>query len=162
NKEYNNLSSLAKDSTVIVLGQITKEDSSFDGDDYIITIYTIDVQRVLKDTTSLITLGPNDAPPLPITPSLKFVRPGGVMNVNGHQVSQKLKGVELLKEGKQYVLFLRWSPAFKSYHLMGGSSGAFLVKDNRITPLGSEKEFKLKHSGADLEAFVSEVLNVQY
>lgn len=162
NREYSNLSSLAKDSTAIVLGQITKERSSFDGDDHIITTYTVDVQRVLKDATSTMPLGANDASPLPLTPSLKFVRPGGVANVNGHHVSQKLNGSELLKEGKQYVLFLRWSPAFKSYHLMGGSSGAFLVKDERITPLGSEKEFKLKHSGTDLETFISEVLNVQY
>ena len=162
NNEYSNLSSLAKDSTVTVLGQITKEESSFDGDDHIITTYAVDVQRVLKDTTSSVPLGPKDAPPLPITPSLKFVRPGGVMNVNGHHVSQKLNGSELLKEGKQYVLFLRWSPAFKSYHIMGGSSGAFLVKGERIAPLGSAKEFKLKHSGTDLETFIGEVLNVQY
>lgn len=161
NMEYSNLSSLAKASTAIVVAEVNREESSFDGDDNIITSYSIDVQRVLKDTTSTIILGPNDARPLPLTSPLKVVRSGGTVKVNGHKVSAKLKGSELLKEGKQYVFFLRWSPAFNSYHLMGGSSGAFLVKDGRITPLGSEKELKLTHNGKDLETFISEVLNLR-
>jgi hypothetical protein len=81
------------------------------------------------------------------------------VNVNGHRVSTKLKGSELLTAGKDYVLFLEWSPAFNSYLLMGGSSGAFLIQDNsKIKPLGSEKGL-LQHEAKDLEAFIHEVLS---
>jgi hypothetical protein len=160
NKEYNNLASLATNSTAIVVARITKEVSSFDSDDYINTTYTLDVQRVLKDITSTTPLGPNDARPLPLTSPLKIVRAGGVVYVNGHRVSEKLKGSELLTSGKRFVLFLRWSPAFKSYHLMGGASGAFLVQDDQqIKPLGSE--LKLRDGSLDLETFIVEVMKVR-
>jgi hypothetical protein len=160
NNEYSDLQSLAKRSSVIVVGHITQEASSFPrGDSTIITTYTVDIQRVLKDSAAYQPLGPNDARPLPLTSPLKFVREGGVMHVNGHRVSRKLKGSELLTAGKDYVLFLEWSPAFESYFLMAGSSGAFLIQDNsKIKPLGSEKGL-LQHEAKDLEAFIHEVLS---
>src|ERR1043165_4457866 len=100
NHEYSDLQSLAKRSSVIIVGRITEEASSFDGDDGIITSYKVDVQRVLKDSAAYQPLGPNDARPLPLTSPLRFVRPGGIVNVNGHRVSTKLKGSELLTAGK--------------------------------------------------------------
>ncbi len=161
--EYSDVASLARYSTAIVLGHITDEKTSLsESGNYIDTYYTVDVQRVLKDTTSTTYLRPNDPPVLPPASPLTFVRAGGTVTVNGHRVSAKLKGSELLKAGNDYVLFLRWSPPFNAYHLMAGSSGAFLVQNNsKIKPLGSEKQLKLKHEGKDLETFISEVLKGQ-
>ncbi|MFN2455375.1 MAG: hypothetical protein ABR577_14260, partial [Pyrinomonadaceae bacterium] len=160
NAEFSDVSSLAKYSTAIVLGHITDEKTSLSEDgNHINTYYTVDVRRVLKDTTSSTFLRPNDQPPLPLTSPLTFVRAGGTVIVNGHRVSAKLKGSEFLKAGKDYVLFMEWSPPFKAYHLMAGSSGAFLVQnDSKIKPLGSEKKLKLQSDGTDLETFISEVL----
>ncbi|HKS29181.1 MAG TPA: hypothetical protein VJS44_15240 [Pyrinomonadaceae bacterium] len=157
--EYSDLGALVKSAQVIVVGRINDEESSFSGDDHIVTTYTVDVQRVLKDTTSQAVLRPQDARPLPVTSSLKFLRSGGTVTVNGHRVSMKLRGGEMLKPGKDYVLFLWWSPNFESYRLLAGSSGAFLVKENlRVQPLGYKKPLQEKTNDIDLEALINEVL----
>jgi hypothetical protein len=159
NSEYNNLSSLAKQSDAILIGRITTEESSFsESGNFINTYYTVDVSRVLRDNTANLTLSPGNERPQPLVSPVRFVRSGGEVKVNGHRVVAKLKGSELLKAGKQYVLFLKWSPDFKSYLLMGGSSGAFLVQnDNHIKALGFE--LGQKKDGADLDTFIAEVLS---
>lgn len=161
NNEYDDLQSLAKSSVAIVLGRITEEKSSFESDNYISTYYTVNVERVLKDAASSFPASViGDKPPQPVTSPLKFVRPGGVVYVNGHRVSEKLKGSELLTAGKRYVIFLIWSRAYQSYHLLGGSSGAFLVEDDlRIKTLGSWKQLRQKHDDLYLEVFINEVLS---
>lgn len=160
--EYSDLGALAKSAQLIVVGRINDEDSSFSGDNHIITTYTVDVQRVLKDTTSQAVLRPQDARPIPVTSSLKFLRSGGTVTVNGHRVNMKLRGSEMLKPGKDYVLFLWWSPNFESYRLLAGSSGAFLVKENlRVQPLGHKKPLQEKANNVDLETLVNEILKSQ-
>jgi hypothetical protein len=156
--EYLSLNSLTKASEAIVVGKITSEEAAFDGDDRIVTSYTVDVHSIIKDTQLNAPLPPDKAPPAPLQTPLKFVRAGGVIDVNGHLVSRKLRGSELLKSGKEYVLFLWWTPSFNSYYLAGGSSGAFLVRDNsnQIRPLGAASGM-LKYEGMDLGAFVREV-----
>src|SRR5947209_13191559 len=68
NVEHVDLQSLAKNSTAIVIGQITDEKASFsESGDFINTYYSVDVQRVLKDTTYATPLRPNDELPGPLT-----------------------------------------------------------------------------------------------
>lgn len=161
NGEYYDLQILAKSSVAIVLGRITEEKSSLESDNYIDTYYTVEVERILKDAASSFPASiVGDKPPQPLTSPLKFIRPGGVVHLNGHRVSQKLKGSELLTAGKRYIIFLIWSRAHQSYYLLGGSSGAFLVEDDlRIKPLGSWKQLRQKHDDAYLEVFINEVLS---
>ncbi|MFN2456422.1 MAG: hypothetical protein ABR577_19680, partial [Pyrinomonadaceae bacterium] len=161
NNEYRTLDSLIKSSQVVVVGRVTSEDASFKGDNHIITTYALDIQRVLRDTTSAMPALQNIASPAPVTSPFTFYRDGGEVKVNGHQVSEKLKGSELLTPGNDYVLFLTWSPNFGAYRLVAGASGAFLIKNNlRIHPLGSKPELKLKHDDTDLDTFIGEVLKV--
>lgn len=161
--EYSDLGELVKSAQLIVVGRINDEESGFSGDDHIITTYSVDVQRVLKDTTSQAVLQPRDARPIPVTSSLKFLRSGGTVTVNGHRVSMKLRGSEMLKPGDDYVLFLWWSPNFESYRLLAGSSGAFLVKENlRVQPLGNKKPLQDKTNDVDLETLVNEILKSQH
>jgi hypothetical protein len=163
--EISDLHDLAKSSRAIVLGRITRVEPSFTpSGEFIQTFYTLDIQRVLKDTT---WDGPGPLlegwiPPAPLTTPLRFVRDGGVVEVNGHKASWKVKGYELLKEGKDYIFFLYWSPYSKAYVLAGGISGVVQVDDNlRVTPLASAEKVKLKHGGASLETFIGDILKEQ-
>ena len=157
--EYSDLESLSKSSYAIVVGRITNEESRFDGDDYIVTTYNVDVQRVIKDAHATTSAPEGYEEPAPIMNPLKIVRSGGVVQYHGHRVSAKLRGSELLKRDNNYVLFLYWSPAFNSYKLMGGSSGAVLIRpnSNQVRPLGFSSGL-LKYEGTDLEGFLQDVI----
>jgi hypothetical protein len=156
NAQKSSIQSLKKNAIAIIVGHIAEENSYFDGDDGIVTNYSVEIQRVLKDNTSNWPyLG--FTPPTPLTSPLKVIRDGGEVHVNGHRASMKLEGSEMLKPNKDYVLFLRWSPDFKAYRPVGGVSGFFVVEDSRIKPVGSKKEIK-KHDGAALQTFVDEIL----
>lgn len=157
-QEYNNLGLLARHAEAIVIGRVSDEVSSFDGDDEIYTSYRLDVQRVLKATKLNAAPGVGQEPPAPLLTPLKVVRRGGIVQVNGHRVSQKLRGADSLKAGKNVLLFLWWSPALKAYTLAGGVSGVFLIDgDQRLTPLGSTAGM-LKHSGSGLQNVIDEIL----
>ena len=161
NREYGDLRWLAKHSDVIVLGRIFQEGSYFSTDNEIQTKYQVEVVRVVKDGTSESnslwrSLGKQAATPLR-TPLLVY-RFGGSVRLNGHVVSQRLKGSELLGPGNTYVLFLQWTGT--NYHLAGGMSGAVLVDNNlRTRPLGTTERTKLqRYNGLDLETFIRNVL----
>lgn len=155
--EYDDMQSLAKAANAIVVGRVASAEPSFDGDDQIITTYQVEVQRVLRDATSEVPVLPGWTAPTPLTPTIKLVRYGGVIEVNGHKASAKAEGQESLIVGKNYVLFLWWSPSFKAYDLAGGNSGAVSVdSDQRVRPLG--KAAKVKYRDFNVEAFINEVL----
>jgi len=154
------LRALVKRAHAIVLGKIIAEESSFTGDDFIDTYFTIDIQRVLKDTDlgELRSYVEGIAPPVQLTTPLKVVRAGGVVYVDGHRASVNIKGRDLVQTGKDYILFLEWSTAYKAFHIIGGVSGAVLVENNRVKPMTSRGELKRQYSEADLETFISDVL----
>lgn len=160
--EYSDLGSLTKAAYAIVVGRIVDEQSAFDGDNHIVTTYKVDIQRVMKDAHLISKPVPGSKDPAAISTPLKVVRSGGVVQYNGHHVNQYLRGSELLKAQKDYVLFLYWSPAFDSYKLLGGSSGAVLIRENKkeIRPLGFASGF-LKYDGMNLEEFLTEVVSQQ-
>lgn len=163
NLEYGDLRTLAEHAHAVVVGHVDTEESSFSGDDHIITSYSLTLERVLKDGTAktIPLLLPEQERPAPLATPLKFVREGGVVQLNGHRVSKKLRGGEALKAGQNYVLFLHWSPDFKAYHLVGGISGAFLIRhDYSVKPLGSEKGMR-RYDGMSLESLAAEVLAAQ-
>lgn len=159
--EYSDLSLLAKHAEAIVVGRVISEESSFDGDDHIITTYQLNIQRVLKHTKLNGPLGAGDEPPAPLGSSLKLVRPGGSVMVNGHRATRKSKGTEALQPSRDVLLFLWWSPSFKAYTLAGGPSGAFLIDaELRLRPLTSKPKL-LKYDGSTLESVIAEVLATQ-
>lgn len=161
NLEWDDLSSLTRNSVAIVAGQITEEESRFSGNNHVLTYYNVDVKRALygpKLNVPLLEIQ-NQLPPL--TTPLTIFREGGVVYENGHRVSVKLKGSDSLKVGQDYVFFLWWSSR-GVYQLAAGVSGAFLVEDNlRIKPLGDGKELRRKYHGMDMETFINEVLQQQ-
>jgi hypothetical protein len=154
--EYSDLRLLTKHAEAIVVGRVIKEESSFDGDDHIITAYRLDVQRVLKHTKLHAPLGVGNEPPAALVTPLKFVRPSGIVLVNGHRASRKLKSSEAIQPSSDVLLFLWWSPAYKAYTLAGGVSGAFLIDgDLRLRPLASKRG--MLEYGGTLEAVIDEV-----
>lgn len=159
--EYADLRTLALHAEAIVLGRIIEMESSFNkSGEYVQTDHIVDVQRVLKDTQLNAPLLEGQAPPKPLTTPLRFVRSGGVVNVNGHRVAVRVRGQELLQVGKDYIFFFWWSPNYKAYYLAGGISGAVLVDDNRrVKPLASSSSIQSRYSSADVETFISEVLS---
>lgn len=159
--EYGDLRLLTKHAEAIVVGRVISEESSFDGDDHIITTYQLAIQRVLKHTKLNGPLGAGDEPPAPLSTSLKFVRPGGSVLVNGHRASRRSKGTEALQPSRDVLLFLWWSPSYKAYTLAGGVSGAFLIDaELRIRPLASKRTM-LRYDGSTLDSIIDEVLATQ-
>ena len=157
NAEYSSIESLNKDAIAVVVGTVTSEQSSFDGDEFIITTYAVDVKNILKDAISEKSYPATSAPPAPLVSPLKVVRPGGELKVNGHRAVMKLAGAELLKANKDYVMFLRWSPEFQAYLPLGGISGVFLIQgDNKLKPLGVNDRIK-KYDGLDLHRLAGEI-----
>jgi hypothetical protein len=157
NVEYASLSSLADHAEAIVIGQIVEEASSFDGDDDIFTTYQVDIKQILKHTKLKAPLATGEQQPMPLTTPLKIARPGGLIYVNGHKASKKLRGSDSLKVGKDYVFFLWWSPAYKAYTLTGGISGVFSIeKDLTVKSLGS-KSGVTAYNGSTLQAIANEI-----
>ena len=153
--EYDDMRQLARDAEAIVVGRVSAAETAFSGDDSIVTTYTVEVERIIKDTQLNAPLKADQPQPAPLSTPLKLVRAGGEVRVNGHRASHRFEG-EALAAGNEYVLFLWWSPSGNAYYLAGGSSGSVLVRNGRVEPLG--KHVKLKFAGRDLEAFLSEVL----
>jgi hypothetical protein len=160
-REYSDLRTLAKHSDAIVVGRLLKEESYFSGDNHITTIYTVDVQQVIKDGTSeagRLSQSVGNEFPTPLTTPLRFTRFGGAVQLNGHRASVRMKGSELLTSNNTYVLFLQWTG--RNYHIAGGMSGAVLVDGNfRTKPLGTNQALKLKsYDKLNLRAFIEEIL----
>ena len=152
------LDGLSKASTAIVYGKINGFKSFFDesspaeAGDYIRTEYSIEVLRVLKDTTRSITASPSDEPPAILTTPLKLARNGGVVMINGHRASVRVKDFEELSSGKQYVFFLNWSPNYKAYVLTNCALGVILVKDDlQLKSLGNSKELRAELTDLTLQ-----------
>ena len=150
--EFNELPLLTRISKVIVIGKLIDSESSFtkSGHD-IVTIFSVDVHRVLKSDTSI------EFP-------LKFVTYGGTVYSNGHKATLKVKGFEALKTGEVYILFFALSSNSKDYVLEGGMSSVFRVKDNsRVYSLASDdgNKLRLNYNGTDLQEFINQVLTHQ-
>lgn len=163
---YATLRGLTQEATAIVYGRIIDSTSFFDESGHpieygenITTEYTVDVYRILKNTTLETTPAPGRAAPAPLSTPLKIARNGGVVNVNGHRASVKVKGFEALEPGKQYVFFLSWSPDYKAYVLVTRSIyGAVLVNDDlSLKPLAASKELNAELGGMSLESFIHQL-----
>jgi hypothetical protein len=90
---------------------------------------------------------------------LKIARNGGVVLVNGHRASVRVKGFENLNPGKQYVFFLYWSRNYNAYILAGGISGAVLVNDDlTLKALGSGKDLQLQLQNMKLEDLIDQII----
>ncbi|HEX5734444.1 MAG TPA: hypothetical protein VF131_16530 [Blastocatellia bacterium] len=150
--EFNDLSSLARSSKVIVLGRIIKAESEFTKSGHDIeTIYSVDVQQVLKSDSRV------EFP-------LRFVNYGGTVYSNGHKATVKVKGIEALKIGNDYIFFLALNSNSDRYVLEGGMSSVFRVKDNaRVYSLASHDENKLRlnYNGTDLQEFINQLLTLR-
>lgn len=159
------LEDLTKGARAVVYGRIIDSHSFFDESgapvehgENITTEYTVDVYRVLKDTTPDTAPSPGQAAPAPLATPLKIARNGGVVYVNGHRASVKVKGFESLGPGKQYVFFLSWSPDYKAYVLSYGIFGAVMVNDDlSLKPLASSKGNHAKLRGMNLESLINQI-----
>jgi hypothetical protein len=155
--EYDDARQLARAAEAIVVGRVSAAEAAFDGDNSIITTYSVEVERVIKDTQLKAPLRAGQPQPAPLATPLKLMRAGGEVNINGHRASQRFEG-KTLAAGNRYLLFLWWSPYFNAYYLAGGSSGAFLLDGaQHLSPLGS-KAGLLRYRGGRLEATLDEIL----
>lgn len=162
---YGTLASLIEGAYAILHGRITEARSFWDESGHpiehgenITTEYKVEVLRVLKDETWRVIPKPGEPAPPPVTTPLVISRNGGVVYVNGHRASVKVKEYESLAAGKEYLFFLDWSPAYKTYVLAGGASGAMMVnEDLSLKPLAKSKEIQEKLRGVSLEAFINQL-----
>lgn len=164
--EYSDVAELAKEARAIVYGRIVERNSYFDDSAHptehgtiIMTTYTVEVLRVLKDKTEeLKSMLPPDKPAAPLKTPLKITRNGGVVYVNGHRASMKVKGFEEINPGQEYVFFLFWSSAYKSYSLAGNISGVIVVNyDSSLRSLASSEKMKTKVRGMTLESLINQI-----
>lgn len=159
-----NLQSLGKYSNAVIIGKITEAKSDFTGSGrFVETYYSVQVERVLKDTTNTgawTAIDPAN-PPAPLTTPLKMVRIGGLVEKSGHYVSFKVNGIAKLETDKTYVLFLNWSTDHKAYVITGGLSGTFILNDDSsVTSLTPNKATAKKYKGLDLDTLIKEALSV--
>ncbi len=164
--EYSEVSELAKNARAIVYGRIVERNSYFSDSGLpfehgriIMTTYTVEVLRVLKDKTEeLRPMLPPDEPAAPLKTPLKITRNGGVVYVNGHRASMKVKGFEEINPGQEYIFFLYWSSAYKTYSLAGHISGVIVVNyDSSLRSLASSEKMKTQVSGMTLESLINQV-----
>lgn len=163
--EYTSFDELVKDAVAIVHGRIIDSDSFFDpsGDpieygEVITTEYSIEVRRVIRDRTLNSPSAKANPRPSPLTTPLKIARNGGMVLVNRHRASVKVKGYENLEPGREYVFFLFWSPDYKAYVLAGGISGVVLVNDDMsLRALASSKEIEAKVKSLRLENLINQL-----
>lgn len=160
------LPTLTNGASAIILGKITNIKSYFDesGDarleygDIITTEYEVEVQRIFKNTT-LERMPPADRlAPSALTTPLKIARNGGVVDVNGHKATVKVKGYDALVPGHQYVFFLNWSPDYKAYVFSYGIFGAVAVDENKsLRPLADNQEIKSSFRKLNLDTLAAEL-----
>jgi len=159
------LGSLKSESRAIVYGRVLNSRSFFEESPFeiesgenITTEYEFQITRVLKDTTTeVIPSAPKPAPALLISP-LKIARNGGVVLVNGHRASVRVKGFEAIESGKSYVMFLNWSPDYRAYVPTAGILGVVAVNaDRSLRSLSSSNSLQTHFNKLNLEAFLSEL-----
>jgi hypothetical protein len=164
--EFSDLKEAAKEARVIVYGRITERNSYFDDSSLpfehgriIMTKYTVDVLKVLKDRTpELIPMLPPDKPPAPVKTPLEITRDGGVVYVNGHRASMKVRGYEEITPGQEYIFFLYWGREFNTFYLAGHISGVVAVNfDSSLRSLASSEEMKSSVRGMTLESFINQI-----
>ena len=155
--EYGSLPAVTHAAHAIVRGRITAAQSAFEDDSHTLTTYQIDVRRVIKELNLPVPLDSLASQPAPLTTPLQLVRPGGVVNVNGHRAAVKVHGHERLQTGPEYIFFLQWSPDFKDYTLTGGLSGVVLVENDLCQPLATAAHMR-RYDSLPVETFLRDVL----
>ncbi len=163
--EYTSFEQLAKEPNAIVYGKIIETNSYFDDSGLpfehgriIMTQYTVEVLRVLKDRTQQMMIAPKMLPPAPLATPLKIKRSGGVVYVNGHRASMKEKGSESINTGSEYVFFLFWSSNYKTYYLAGGISGVVVVNfDLSLQSLASSEDMRSKFRTLKLQDLINQL-----
>ena len=158
------LPALAKGSSAIVVGKIKEAKSFFDESgapieygELITTEYSIELLRVLKNTTLERMPPAGMLGPAPVTTPLKIARNGGAVQVNGHRAAVKVKGYDALVPGREYVFFLNWSPDYKAYVFSYGIYSAVAVNDNELKPLADNNELKASFSKLNLDTLAAEI-----
>jgi len=159
--EYTSLDEMTKEARAIIYGRIIDSKSFWDESsppeygEAITTEYAVAVYRVLRDVKRSDPDDPTQPAPAPLTTPLTIARNGGVVEVNGHRASVKVKAYDALVPGRDYVFFLFWSRHYKAYTLAGEISGAVLVNGDRsLKPLASSKEIREQLRGVDLDTFL--------
>jgi hypothetical protein len=163
--EYSSFDELRTDAQAIVYGRNVDSNSFFDRSGHpieygeiITTEYTIEVHQVLRNRTQTSLPSTGKPEPAPLTTPLKISRNGGVVAVNGHRASVKVKGYENLQTGRTYVFFLFWSPDYNAYLLAGGISGAIMVNDDMsLKALASSKEIQATVKSLRLQTLINQL-----
>lgn len=152
------------DSDAVVLGVVTESHPIMcEGDSFVCTEFRFKVYNILAGTVSRERRGKDhlDIPPKP--DEISLLQPGGTLNVNGRRVVAAVSDEPLLKQGGEYVLFLKWAPATSNPHqgsevyvLDRGVQTVIQVKDDTISAFGPDPEHPLR---AELERAFRNDLN---
>ena len=159
------LDELMQSSRAIVYGKIIDSRSYFDesGDlrdagEVITTEYTVEVMQVVRDRTLESMPPPHKSPPAPLVTPLRIARNGGVVVVNGHKASVKVRGYEDLSAGNSYLFFLNWSPSYKAYTLTACLFGAVVVDEHfSLKSLGSSKKLERELRDLNLKSLLKQI-----
>lgn len=159
------LEELMQHSRAIIYGRIIDSRSYFDesGDsmdvgEVITTEYTVEVLQVVRDRTLESMPPQHKSAPAPLVTPLRIARNGGVVVVNGHKASVKVKGYEELSAGNRYLFFLNWSPSYKAYNLTACIFGAVFVDEHfSLKPLGSSKKLERELRDLNLKRLLKQI-----
>ncbi|HEY9401447.1 MAG TPA: hypothetical protein VIQ24_02045 [Pyrinomonadaceae bacterium] len=119
---------------------------------FLFTDYEITVEEVLKNSGSA---------PVRQGQDITVPRSGGVVTLNGHNVTALDEEQSPLKKGGRYLLFLKYEPLAETYRPFGHAlfDDTFLIHDNEITQI-SRKPLPLGwKKSTEVNAFLKEVGN---
>ena len=115
--------------------------------EFVFTDYEVMVEDVLKD---------NPAAPIQPNANITITRPGGTVQLNGHNITALDEAFKPLNVEGHYLLFLRFIPATGAYKAVS-SAGTYELKENKIIKLTEEPLPLGLETGHDAGAFITGV-----
>jgi hypothetical protein len=119
---------LACEADAVVIATIKDQASQLtESKEFIFTDYSAVVEEIHKNNQSA-----------PISPNsiVTITRPGGRVEIKGKIVAALDAAFKYLKEGKQYLLFLKYIPQTGAYQSI--RQGSFLIKENTLVAMTDE------------------------
>jgi hypothetical protein len=139
---YASLSAVVSAADVIVRARITNKESGLTPDErFVRTYFTFKPLRIFKDK---IDIAPTRRTPQMTVP-LVFIEPGGVVHVDGLQITMgtNASADPPLKVGEDVLLFLSWDRDANAFRLQNGPFGLLRIRDQSVEEANKETRRQL-------------------
>lgn len=141
------LAEIGCDADAVIVGTPEAKISQITEDEkFIFTDYGVNVDNVLKD---------NQASFVQTNGNIVITRTGGKIKYKERRITAVDEGFKPFRINSQYLLFLKYLPATKSYQAF--RNGSFRLQDNNVEQLGGSS--KVIEEGTNPTTFMTQVQN---